>query len=384
MHIQIVKKIVKNILGEKLSYSIRQLIYERLPIGFDYIFLSFLNLSKYFRSVDTAPERTKPHILFVTEKWCDPNYPEFGPTNSEHNLFGSLEASELATMERFYYDEYYQLHGSFCDRALLTRCLDTKPDIIVLTAWSKRTRLGPKLETLKLIGKNINIPIVPFWFDSVQSESMEASELLLPFIRLNVVLDSTTAYLQSTNNPNKYISLWTPQDPRVFYNPDSVRDIDISFVGSINNYPDREAGIESLKSNGLEVYQSGGQREDRLSVEAYAQTYMRSKIGLNFSRGRGDRTRYANSIQSKGRMFEITLCGAALFSDDNSEVRKWFEPMVEFIPFSDEADLVKKVKHYLEHDREREKIAANGYQKAKSMYTGKIFWEKLLDKVLNS
>ena len=73
MHPQKVKNIVKNILGEKLSYSIRQLIYERLPIRFDYIFLSFLNLSKYFRSVDTAPERTKPHILFVTEKWCDPN-----------------------------------------------------------------------------------------------------------------------------------------------------------------------------------------------------------------------------------------------------------------------------------------------------------------------
>ena len=34
--------------------------------------------------------RTKPHILFVTEKWCDYS-PLGGPTNSEHNLFGSLE-----------------------------------------------------------------------------------------------------------------------------------------------------------------------------------------------------------------------------------------------------------------------------------------------------
>ena len=340
--------------------------------------------SKQFRSYYTAPVRTKPHILFVTEKWCDPNYPEFGPTNNEHDLFGSLEASELATMERFYYDEYYQLHGTFCDRALLTRCLKTKPNIVVLTSWSKRTRLGPKLETLKLIGKNLNIPVVPFWFDSVQPESMEASELLLPFIRLNVVLDSATAYLEITSNPNKYIYLWTPHDPRVFYNPDSVRDIDISFVGSINNYPDRVAGLESLKSNGLKVYRSGGQRENRLSVEAYAQTHMRSKIGLNFSRAQHGKTRYANSIQAKGRLFEITLCGAALVSDDNSEVRKWFEPMVEFVPFFGEADLVTQVKYYLEHDRERNNIAANGYQKAKSMYTGTIFWQKLLGKVLNS
>jgi len=384
MHTKIAKQVVKYIVGEKLSYSIRQLISETLPIRFDYIFLSFLNLSKHFKSVATAPDRTKPHILFVTEKWCDPDYPEFGPANNEHNLFGSLESSQLATMERFYYDEYYQLHGTFCDRALLTRCLDSKPDIIVLTSWSKRTRLGPKLETLKLIGRDINIPIVPFWFDSVQSESMESSELLLPFIRLNVVLDSATAYLQSTNNPNKYMSLWTPQDPRIFFNPDSVRDIDISFVGSINSYPDRVTGIESLKSAGLEVYQGGGQREDVLSVEAYAQTYRRSKIGLNFSRGRGDRPRYANSIQSKGRMFEITLCGATLFSDDNSEVRRWFEPMVDFVPFSDEEDLVRKVEYYLEHDGEREKIAGNGHLKAKNMYAGKIFWEKLLNKVLNS
>ena len=49
MHTQNVKKIGKKILGEKLSYSIRQLIYERLPIGFDYIFLSILNLSKHFK-----------------------------------------------------------------------------------------------------------------------------------------------------------------------------------------------------------------------------------------------------------------------------------------------------------------------------------------------
>ena len=70
-------------------------------------------------------------------------------------------------------------------------------------------------------------------------------------------------------------------------------------------------------------------------------------------------------------MFEITLCGAALFSDDNSEVRKWFEPMVEFVPLSDEADLVKKAKYYLEHYQEREKINIKFLSYEKKYYTKK-------------
>ena len=76
----------------------------------------------------------------------------------------------------------------------------------------------------------------------------------------------------------------------------------------------------------------------------------------------------------QGRIFEATLCGAMLLESDNPETELWFEPMVDYVPFVNETDLVEKAKYYLEHDDERERIASNGHQKAKKMYNCERFW----------
>ena len=76
----------------------------------------------------------------------------------------------------------------------------------------------------------LDIPIVIVWGDSVNH--MDEAEAVLPFIDLSVVIDSTTAYLQITNQPEKYLPMWTPLDSRVYYNPDIQRDIDICLSSS--------------------------------------------------------------------------------------------------------------------------------------------------------
>ena len=313
-------------------------------------------------------KRTKPHVLFVTEKWCDCN-PERGPTNSEHNLFGSLEASGLATHNRFHFDEYYRLHNRASDAALLALCMESKPDLLFFT-WAGN-QYSPKWTTLKLIKRKMNIPVVAVWF-----EVMDLAESALPFVNLNIVMHSTS--LQRTAYPEKNLLMWTPQDTRIYYNPNMNRDIDISFVGSMTtpHYAERRAGIAALRSNGIEVYQSGGQREESLSIEEYASIHMRSKIAINFGVG-------PNGIpHSKGRIFEATFCGAMLLDSESSETNIWFEPLVDYVPFANEHDLVEKARYYLAHDVEREQIASNGHQKAKQKYNAEAFWRAIFARTL--
>ena len=377
----ILKNILKKILGQKtISFVRRQRYIAPLKYQFFQFYqvrVNYLRLKKTkFTTTDLSSaqgNRQKPHILFVTEKWCDCN-PEYGTTNSEHNLFGSLEASGLATQDRFHFDEYFYKNKQPGDRALISKCLESQPDLLILT-WVQFLPYNPSLETLKIISQDLKIPIVLILFDSVTEIVTDISELLLPLVKLNIVLDSTTACFTRTRYPEKYLPLWTPQDSRIFNNPHRHRDIPISFLGSLRQ--DRRAGLAALKSAGVEIYHSGGQRENRLSVEKYAEVFQKSKIALNFSR-----LAISTEDQFKGRTLETTLCGAMLLESENAQTAKWLEPMVDYVPFKDTNDLVEKAKYYLQHDSEREKIAANGHQKATQKYTGEMFWKTILDKVL--
>lgn len=110
-----------------------------------------------------------------------------------------------------------------------------------------------------------------------------------------------------------------------------------------------------LRSNGIDVHQTGGQREYRLPVDEYARMHMRSKVALNFCYHPNGRA------QLKGRVLEVLLCGVMLLEAENTETAKLFEPMIDYVPFSDEKDLVDKVRYYPEHDAERMKIAGRGH-----------------------
>lgn len=322
-------------------------------------------------------------MLFLLQKWWD-SRPELGIMRNDHYWWGALEGSGLATQERFHLDEYYHLHHRAGDAELLAHCMRSMPDLLYLGWVPNAPRVqrycNPKLETLNIIRKKMGIPIVAFWGDTGEPFSMQLADSVSPIASLNVVLDSMV-YLKTSLHPEMYLPLWSPLDPRVFYDPQLERDIDISFVGTIGEkYPlDRHAGIAALRSNNLEVHQAGARHgEESLPIEEYARILMRSKITLNFcTMGHG---RYK---QVKGRVFEAIACGAMLLEGENEETSEWLEPMVDYVPFADEADLVEKAKYYLEHDLERVEIAARGHQKAIERYTGERFWRTIFSEVFD-
>src|SRR5581483_6247280 len=108
-------------------------------------------------------------------------------------------------------------------------------------------------------------------------------------------------FVEETNNR---LSIFTPQDPRIYYDPKITRDIDVSFVGCESDY--RRLHISSLKNEKYLYYKftSLQNSSTTLPVTEYANIFQKSKIVLNFSKSGSDK------VQLKGRIFEVLHCGA--------------------------------------------------------------------------
>ena len=306
------------------------------------------------------------HVLFITEKYCDCD-PAKGLTNSYHNLFGSLECSGLASLSIFHPDEYMQQNQREYFTPLMFYIFQVKPDVIIATWYSTDI-----LELFKQVKEKIGVPIVALWWDSVSQ--MHMAESFLPYVVFNIVVDSSVAYKTSTL-PERYLPLWSPQDPRVFYNTGMVRDIDVSFLGSLNGHPYRTSCITALRDASIKVLHTGGQRESRILIKDYADITRQSKIVLNFSETPDGKT------QLKGRVFEATFSGAMLLESENFETKNFFSVSDEYISFADEKSLVDEVRYYLSHEEERSKIALRGYERASKDYSAKKFWSTVFERL---
>lgn len=81
-----------------------------------------------------------------------------------------------------------------------------------------------------------------------------------------------------------------------------------------------------------------------------------SKINLNIT---------SKTIESGVplRVFDILSCGGFCLTNYQPEVAEYFVDGEDLVMYSGMEDLVEKVAYYLEHDKEREQIARNGYEK---------------------
>ncbi len=92
------------------------------------------------------------------------------------------------------------------------------------------------------------------------------------------------------------------------------------------------------------------------------QIFRKSKINLNIT---------LRSIKSGVplRAFDILGCGGFLLSNFQGDFLDLFVPGEDFVFFDGREDLQRKVDYYLEHEEERQEIAANGYEKVAARHT---------------
>ena len=166
--------------------------------------------------------------------------------------------------------------------------------------------------------------------------------------------------------------VFVPQafDPE-FHRPRAVTDADRAEVGAdvgfIGTFEEpRARSMLALAEAGFQVRVFGDgwagwrARHPRLRVEdrpIYGDDYIRclsaTRINLGFLRRR-------NRDRHTSRSLDIPAVGAFLLAERTGEHLAMFEEGTEAAYFGGDAELVEQVAYYLEHERERESIAAGG------------------------
>jgi spore maturation protein CgeB len=118
-----------------------------------------------------------------------------------------------------------------------------------------------------------------------------------------------------------------------------------------------------------------------LAYEDLIKMYSRSKISLGFSTTGYARYRDRHKIrQVHLRDFEAPMSGAFYFVEHQEELEEFYEPGREIITYGSREELLEKVRYYLAHDDERERIRLAGYERAQRDHT----WERRFDQLFST
>lgn len=318
---------------------------------------------------------TKPKVLIVAENWADCD-PRRGLSVQHANFIASLTATGLADVATFFIDECVMKTGQHADDLLIPFCAEYRPDMVLLK-MVRGSDLNPSAQTLTQLRQAFGAKIVSVYGDTFDEFAIRWIESYSDSVDFNVMQDCYSTYTKLVPDASKYLPLWTPQDPALFYNAEEARDIDVIFLGSVARYPERKLGLAFLEASGIPLLRRGGQSEDSLTMSDYARLLRHAKISINFSRAVfGD-----PAFQCKGRVFETTLCGTLLLEQKNPETTTWFVPGRHYVEFTDERDLLRKATYYLTHEDERCEIAACGAAMAHECYSAVPYWRRIFEAV---
>jgi hypothetical protein len=323
-----------------------------------------------FPKPEPSQIRSRPHVLIARYRDHSKD-PTLGESTEAHFLDNSLALTGLASYDTFFWESDYRgFPGG--DWALLEKCRAVRPDAIVLSSYEAGHHTMPRLETIRMIRKTWNIPIIAFWYDTCWDGFWASIRPLLDYVDLHVVPDNPAMTFVDAGNQalcnERFLWLALPWDFRIYHNPGRTRDIDVSFLGQVGGYRSpRMPYIEHLMEHNVPIYWAGFDRAQQRPLSKYVEVLTRSRIALNFSHS-------VNHHQLKGRVYEIMLCGAMMLETSNPQTSLRFTPMKDYVSFDSKGDLVDKVRYFLAHDDERAEIAARGQARAVHECDNVAFW----------
>jgi spore maturation protein CgeB len=151
----------------------------------------------------------------------------------------------------------------------------------------------------------------------------------------------------------------------------------VSFVGAA--YGDRRQKIADLQSQGITVNCFGhGWPTGSVEAAEIPKIVQQSIISLNFANA------YKGVNQVKARTFEVPGAGGFLLTEAASGLERAYIDGQEIVVFSNTAELVSKIKYFLEHPIQRDAIANAGFWRTQLAHTYDLRMQDLLEFALQS
>jgi spore maturation protein CgeB len=109
-----------------------------------------------------------------------------------------------------------------------------------------------------------------------------------------------------------------------------------------------------------------------LSDTELIQMYSRSKINVGFSTCGSTHEADERILQIRLRDFEVPMSGSFYMVEYMEDLEEFFNIGKEIVCYTDQEDLARKIKYYLEHTDERDRIRQAGYERCLRDHT----WHK--------
>jgi len=282
------------------------------------------------------------------------------------------EPTLFESFDRRPYRDYRDMN-----RAFLGTVERVQPDVIlcVLMGYELWT------ETLDSVRKRIAAPIVNWGTD----DSWKYSQFTR-FIAPHVDCYATTyadvvAKAPRAGLGNVVLTQWAANDAALVPPaPASECRYPVSFVGTA--YGNRRRWVHQLKRKGIAVECFGhGWPRGPVAAGDIPRIIRESVISLNF----GDSgiqfsgLRPYRSRQIKARVFEVPGAGGFLLTENSPELARYYRPGAEVVAFDSVDDLAAKIRYFLVHGEERDRIARAGHQRTRIEHTYVQRFARLFD-----
>lgn len=253
----------------------------------------------------------------------------------------------------------FVLHGAAAaNRRILEIAEQEKPDYVL---WPSMTF---EVTEATLAALRRTCRVVAFFFDDL-ARFDEYSKYYIPCVDYIVTFDSLDSVKMYNRLGAEAVFMMNAPSIDFFKNHGkrAYRD-DILFIG--NNIADRGVYLGALRDAGYQPALYGGDFPGGfVDSEKMIRLINEAKINLNFTKTYDN----SGSRQLKIRIFEVCMCGGFMLTEYVPGIENYFTVGEEIECFDSTEELVEKVRYYLEHETERERIAAAGYERTKRHFS---------------
>jgi len=265
-------------------------------------------------------------------------------------------------------ENYFKYGKDKMNQMLLKLIAKEKPDyVFTWLTWDefyidtllKINEISPKTKTVVILGD-----------DTIQFEDFSRYYALL----FNCVFTTLKSYQKRYKEEGiKDVYFTSLTDATNFHPIKTEKKYDVTFIGSQKlDKAGRYEMIKYLKDNGISVKVFGFGWENYpeikdvyggpLESDQVVKVTNESKINLCFSKDNIGRP------QMKAKIFEVGACNSFTLCEYAPDYDNYFDEGKDIVFFKNQEELLNKVKYYLAHDKEREKIAKAAYSRVVREY----------------